>query len=136
MLDVLTYVLARNYTNAVINSGAGNSGKEIEIEEVSGQLPEAQLQELIKSPNTIIKLDGKYYRLARLEGDNYKYISSFTNGSGQIINMVELDINKTTGEFSTKPIIFEGSSVAYLEEMLQDHINDNNVHITNTERNY
>jgi hypothetical protein len=135
MLDVLTYALVRGYTNAAINQ-AGSGTKEIEVEIISGSIPKEKLDELLKSTSNVIKCDDKYYRLARIEGNNLKYISSYTNGSGQIINMVELDIDKTTGDFSTKQIIFEGSSVAYLEEQLQDHINDNTVHITATERNY
>jgi hypothetical protein len=135
MFDVVTYALARGYTNAVI-SQAGGGTKEIEIETISGAIPPDALAELMKSSNNIIKLDGKYYRLARIEGNNYKYISSFTNGAGQVINMVELDINKDTGEFTSKPIIFEGSSVEYLEEMLQEHINDNNIHVSSADRTY
>ena len=135
MFDVVTYALSRGYTNAAI-SQAGGGTKEIEVEAISGIIPKDKLDELLKSPGNVIKCDDKYYRLARIEGNNLKYISSYTNGAGQIINMTELDINKDTGEFNSKPIIFEGSSVEYLEERLNSHISDSTVHITATERNY
>lgn len=133
MIDVTTYILARGYTAAAIASGQSKN-KEIEIDDVSGTLPEGVLADLTKSNASVIKLSGKYYRLSRVEGDNYKYINSTTNGAGQIINMTELDVDKNTGEFQTKQIIFEGSSVAYLEDELQEHITDNTRHITAAER--
>lgn len=133
MFDVVTYALSRGYTNAVINQ-AGGGTKEIEIETISGTIPKDKLDELLKSPGNVIKCDDKYYRLARKEGDNLKYISAYTNGSGQVISMSELDIDKVTGDFYTKPIIIEGSSVEHLEEMLLEHINDSTVHITDNER--
>jgi len=135
MLDVISYALARGYTNAAI-SQAGSGSKEIEVEEISGAVPKDKLDELLKSNRNIIVCNGRYYCLARIEGNNYKYINSTTNGAGQVINMTELDIDKNTGDFFTKQIVFEGSSVQYLEDALNAHINDNNVHITATERNY
>ena len=135
MFDVVTYALSRGYTNAAI-SQAGGGTKEIEIETISGIIPPDVLAELLKTPNTTIKIEDKCFRLSRVEGDTYKYMSAYTNGAGQIINMTELDINKNTGEFNSKPIIFEGSSVEYLEEMLQEHINDNNIHVSSADRAY
>ena len=135
MFDVITYALARGYTNAAI-SQAGTSSKEVEVDTISGTIPKEKLDELLKSNNSIIVCDNKYYRLARIEGNNYKYINSTTNGAGQVINMTELDLNKETGDFYTKQVVFEGSSVQYLEDALNAHIEDNNVHITATERNY
>ena len=133
MLDIATYVLARGYTAAALANGAA-SGKEVEVDDVSGQLPESTLTELTKSTSAVIKLEGRYYRLTRIEGDNLKYINSTTNGSGQIINMTELDINKETGEFSTKQIIFEGSSVQYLEDALNTHIENTTMHVSAADR--
>ena len=135
MFDVITYALARGYTNAAI-SQAGTGSKEIEVDTISGTIPKDKLDELLKSNNSIIVCDNRYYRLARIEGNNYKYINSTTNGQGQVINMTELDLDKETGDFYTKQIVFQGSSVQYLEDALNAHINDNNVHITATERNY
>lgn len=134
MFDVVTYALARNYTNAAISQSEG--GKEIDVETISGTIPKKELDELLKSAGNVVKCDGKYYRLARIEGDNYKYINSTTDGSGQVINMTELDIDSKTGDFYTKQIIIEGSSVEWLEQLVRHHIEDNTVHITATERNY
>ena len=138
MVDVTTYILARGYTNGAIaqHGDDGTTVKEIEVETISGQLPAEDLEALLKSSAAVVKLEGRIYRLARIEGNNYKYLNSATNGSGQVINMIELDIDKTTGEFSTKQILIEGSAVGELEDLLRAHIEDNNVHITATERNY
>ena len=38
MLDVVTYALARGYTNAAINQ-AGNGSKEVEVDTISGTIP-------------------------------------------------------------------------------------------------
>ena len=138
MIDVTTYILARTYTDVKVGASSsqesGNAGKEVEIETISGQLPEDNLTNLLESSNSVIKCDGKYYRLARIEGNNYKYINSSTNGSGQVINMTELDVDKTTGEFSTKQILIEGSSVEALEELLRGHIENNNLHVSSADR--
>ena len=135
MFDVTTYILARSYTNTAIAESGGGS-KEIEIETTTGQLPAETLAELIDKDSAVVKLDGKIYRLARIENNDYKYLNSTTNGEGQTINMTELNIDKITGDFYTKQIIIEGSSVQWLEDELLAHINNNNVHITATERNY
>jgi len=137
-IDVTTYILARGYTDGKIATSEGGKPKDvvINLEDVEGQIPEEDLQKMLETNSPLIILDGKYYRLARIEGNSLKYINSTTTGAGQSCNMTELDINKETGEFSTKQILFAGSSVQYLEDALNAHINDNNVHITNTERNY
>ena len=136
-IDMTTYMLARGYVDGKIASSDGKQQDvEITIEAITGQIPAEDLEKLFATNNSVVILDGKYYRLARIEGDNYKYINSTTNSAGQTCNMTELDINKNTGEFETKQIVFQGSSVQYLEDELQAHINDNSVHITATERNY
>jgi len=139
MIDVTTYILARNYADGKIKPSPGPSpdpsgGKEIEIETVSGEIPADKLKELLESSNNLIKCDGKYYRLARIEGNNYKYLNSSTTGSGQVINMTELNVDKETGDFYTKQILIEGSSVEYLEQIVQEHINDNNLHVSSADR--
>lgn len=134
-IDMTTYILARGYTDGKINQSGGGS-KEIEIETVSGQIPQEELDILLKSSSSLIKLDGKFYRLARIEGNNYKYINSTTDGTGQVINMTELDIDKETGDFFTKQIIIEGSSVEWLEQLVREHIEDNNIHVSSADRTY
>ena len=134
-IDMTTYILARGYTDGKINQSGGGS-KEIEIETVSGQIPQEELDILLKSSSSLIKLDGKLYRLARIEGITYKYLNSSTDGSGQVINMTELDINKETGDFYTKQIIIEGSSVEWLERLVREHIEDNNIHVSSADRAY
>ena len=61
-------------------------------------------------------------------------VCSVTNGEGQTINMTELNIDKNTGDFFTKIIVFNSGSVEYLEERLNNHIADNVAHITSSER--
>ena len=135
MIDITTYILAKGYTNAAIASSGGGKPTEVDITDVSGTIPAEQLDQLTNK-GAIIVLEDKVYRLSRIESNNYKYISSVTNGAGQTINMTELDIDKDTGEFFTKQIVFNSGSVEYLEERLNSHISDNTVHITATERNY
>ena len=135
MIDITTYILAKGYTNAAIASSGGGKPTEVDITDVSGTIPAEQLDQLTNK-GAIIVLEDKVYRLSRIESNNYKYISSVTNGAGQTINMTELDIDKETGEFFTKQIVFNSGSVEYLEERLNSHISDNTVHITATERNY
>ena len=135
MFDVVTYALSRGYTNAAI-SQAGGGTKEIEVETISGTIPKDKLDELLKSGGAMIKCDNKFYRLARIEGDNYKYMNSTTDGSGQVVNMTELNLNKETGDFFTKQIIIEGSSVELLEQLVREHIEDNNIHVSSADRAY
>lgn len=137
-IDVTTYMLARGYADGKIASLQPGSTEPttITVEDIVGQIPSDELEKLLNSNSSIIILDGKYYRLARIEGNNLKYLNSTTNGEGQVANMSELNINKITGEFSTKQLVFASASVQYLEDALNEHKNDNNVHITATERNY
>ena len=46
MFDVVTYALARGYTNAAISQAEG--GKEIDVETISGTIPKEELDEFIK----------------------------------------------------------------------------------------
>ena len=135
MIDVTTYILARGYTNAAIAESGGGKPAEVEITDVSGIIPADKLDQLTNK-GAILVLENKIYRLSIVESNTYKYINSVTNGAGQTINMTELDIDKDTGEFNTKQIVFNSGSVEYLEERLNSHIEDNTVHITATERNY
>ena len=134
MIDITTYILARGYTNQAIAESGGGKPAEVIITDVSGTIPAEALEQLTNK-GALIVLENKVYRLARLEGNDYKYINSTTNGAGQTINMTELNVDKTTGEFFTKQIVFNSGSVEYLEERLNGHIADNNAHITKTERN-
>jgi len=135
-IDMTTYILARGYADGKIASSEGGKPKDvvIDIEDVSGQIPEEDLEKLFATNNSVVYLDGKFYRLARIEGDNYKYINSTTTGAGQSCNMTELNINKNTGEFTTKQILFQGSSVQYLEDELQNHITDTSAHVSSSDR--
>ena len=137
MIDITTYILARGYTAGAIaqfsESGAAKM-KEVEIADVSGQIPEAELNSLLSSSGSIIKLEGKYYRLARIEGDNYKYINSTTTGAGQTCNMTELTVDKNTGDFTTKQILFASASVQYVEDELQAHVMDSSAHVSTSDR--
>lgn len=134
MFDVITYALARGYTNAAISQAGG--GKEIEVETISGTIPKDKLDELLKSDGNTIKCDNKIYRLSRIEGNNYKFMNSTTDGSGQVVNMTEFDLDKETGDFYTKQIIIEGSSVEWLERLVREHIEDNNIHVSSADRAY
>ena len=133
MIDITTFILARGYTNAAIAASGGGKPTEVDIETASGTIPAEALEQL-ENKGAIIALDNKIYRLSRIEGDTYKYICSITNGSGQTINMTELNIDKNTGDFFTKIIVFNSGSVEYLEERLNNHIADSVAHITSSER--
>ena len=50
--------------------------------------------------------------------------------------MTELDIDKETGDFFIKQIIIEGSSVEWLEQLVREHIEDNNIHVSENDRAY
>ena len=134
MFDVITYALARGYTNAAISQAGGS--KEIEVETISGTIPKDKLDELLKSDGNVIKCDNKIYRLSRIEGNNYKFMNSTTDGSGQVVNMTEFDLDRETGDFYTKQIIIEGSSVEWLERLVREHIEDNNIHVSSADRAY
>ena len=95
MFDVITYALARGYTNAAISQAGGS--KEIDVETISGTIPKDKLDELLKSDGNVIKCDNKIYRLSRIEGNNYKFMNSTTDGSGQVVNMTELDLDREAG---------------------------------------
>lgn len=133
MIDITTYILAKGYTDAAIEAGGGGKPAEVDIETTSGTIPAEALEQLTNK-GAIIALENKIYRLSRIEGDTYKYICSVTNGEGQTINMTELNIDKNTGDFFTKIIVFNSGSVEYLEERLNNHIADNVAHITSSER--
>lgn len=134
MFDVVTYALSRGYTNAAISQAGGS--KEIEVETISGTIPKDKLDELLKSDGNTIKCDNKIYRLSRIEGNNYKFMNSTTDGSGQVVNMTEFDLDRETGDFYTKQIIIEGSSVEWLERLVREHIEDNNIHVSSADRAY
>ena len=133
MIDITTYILAKGYTDAAIAESGGGEPTEVDIETTSGTIPAEALEQLTNK-GAIIALENKIYRLSRIEGDTYKYICSVTNGSGQTINMTELNIDKNTGDFFTKIIVFNSGSVEYLEERLNNHIADSVAHITSSER--
>ena len=135
MIDVATYILARGYTDAAI-SRSGGDAPELVITDSSGVISEEGLSILKDKKSSLVLLDGKIYRLARIEDSNYKYICTYTNSSASVPNMIELDVNIETGNFNTKQLTIEGQSVEYLEIRLNEHIENNSVHITDTERNF
>ena len=135
LFEVTTYALAKQYTDSAIEA-AGGGEAEVTITDVTGTISQEGLEKLKESKNTIITLDGKVYRLSRIEGDNYKYIASITDGEGQTVNMTELNINQNTGDFYTKQLVFNSGSVEYLERRLNAHIEDNVRHINSSERDY
>ena len=133
MIDITTFILAKGYTNAAIAASGGGKPTEVDIETTSGTIPAEALEQLTNK-GAIIALENKIYRLSRIENDTYKYICSITNGSGQTLSMTELNIDKNTGDFFTKQIVFNSGSVEYLEERLNNHIADSVAHITSSER--
>ena len=135
MIDITTWALARAYTNAAIASIPGG-GAEVDIVDQSGTLSPEGLEKLKETKESVVVLDDMVYRLARIEGNNYKYLCTYTTGPGTIPSMKELDINIETGDYFTKQLVIEGSSVEYLEERLNNHIADTNVHISSSERNF
>ena len=131
MFDITTFLLTKDYTTAIVSKQAG---KTVDIESASGELDEDALKSLLESVQSTVVLENKVYRLSRIEGDTYKYINTKTDGAKQTIDMTELDINKITGKFTTKQLVIEGSSVAELWEIVDNHINDSSVHISDTDR--
>jgi len=136
MLDITTYILARRSASIIAQQAVEEIEPEVIIEESSGTLPPDVLAKIVGANAAYIKLENKIYRLSRIETNNYKFINSYTDGSGQVVSMIELDIDKTSGEFTTKPLIIQGSSVADLERRLEEHINDNNIHVSENDRAY
>ena len=132
MIDITTFILAKSYTNAAIAEAGGGAPVEVDISSVSGVIPAEELEQL-ENKGAIISLENKVYRLSRIENDTYKYICAITNGIGQTINMTELNVDKNTGEFFTKQIVFNSGSVEYLEERLDNHVADSTAHITSSE---
>ena len=131
MFDITTFLLTKDYTTAIVSKQAG---KTVDIESASGELDEDALKSLLESVQSTVVLENKVYRLSRIEGNTYKYINTKTDGTKQTIDMTELDINKITGKFTTKQLVIEGSSVAELWEIVDNHINDSSVHISDADR--
>ena len=131
MFDITTFLLTKDYTTAVVSKQAG---KTVDIESTSGELDEDALKSLLESVQSTVVLENKVYRLSRIEGDTYKYINTKTDGTKQTIDMTELNINKITGKFTTKQLVIEGSSVAELWEIVDNHIKDSSVHISSADR--
>ena len=131
MFDITTFLLTKDYTTAIVSKQAG---KTVDIESASGELDEDALKSLLESVQSTVVLENKVYRLSRIEGDTYKYINTKTDGTKQTIDMTELNINKITGKFTTKQLVIEGSSVAELWEIVDNHINDSSVHISSADR--
>ena len=131
MFDITTFLLTKDYTTAIVSKQAG---KTVDIESASGELDEDALKSLLESVQSTVVLENKVYRLSRIEGNTYKYINTKTDGTKQTIDMTELDINKITGKFTTKQLVIEGSSVAELWEIVDNHINDSSIHISDADR--
>ena len=131
MFDITTFLLTKDYTTAIVSKQAG---KTVDIESASGELDEDALKSLLESVQSTVVLENKVYRLSRIEGDTYKYINTKTDGTKQTIDMTELDINKITGKFTTKQLVIEGSSVAELWEIVDNHIKDSSIHISGADR--
>ena len=136
MLDITTYILARRSAVIAAQQAVEENEPEIIIEEASGTLPTDVLSKILSATAAFIRLDDKLYRLSRVEDNTYKFINSYTDGLGQVISMNELDINKISGEFTVKPLIIQGSSVADLERRLQEHIENSDIHVTAAEKAY
>lgn len=133
MFDITTYILSTKTAAAIAGKAAG--GKTVDVQTSSGQLDEDALNTLKESKSNIIILQDKVYRLSRIEGADYKYINSLTDGSSQIVKMTELNINIDTGEFETKILIIEGQAVEELIERLEHHESNFNIHVSEEDRN-
>lgn len=132
-MDITTFLLAKDFTTAVVNKQAG---KEVMLAEYSGKLDEDALNSLKESIASAINLDGKIYRLASITSTEYRYINTMTEGATTVVSMTELDINKKTGEFTTKILIVDQTPVGELKAELENHIADMTMHITAEERDY
>lgn len=134
MFDITTYIWATKTASVIAEKASG--GKTIKVETSTGQLDEDALNVLKESNASMVILNGKVYRLSRIEGITYKYINSKTDGTDEVVTMTELDINIQTGEFSTKILVIENQSVEDLERRLNAHIHDTSAHLTEEERAY
>ena len=136
MLDVTTYLLSRRYADVAVKIAEKESNPELVVTDISGEFSPEGLSIIKDKKNALIILENRLFRLTRIEDKNYKYLCTATTGDSTIPSMIELDVNTETGYFSTRQLTIEGSSVEYLEERLNAHINDKTVHITNKERNF
>ncbi len=134
MIDITTYILAREATKAIIDEEGGIGSKVVNVESSSGHLDQDTLDILKKSPSNLIVVDKKIYRLSRIEGNNYKYINSLTDSTSQFVKMSELDVNQETGDFSTKVLTIEGQSVEQLRLEFEAHRDNNVIHVTSADR--
>lgn len=136
MIDVTTYILSRHYADVAIKISEKESNPELVVTNISGEFSPEGLSILKDKKNALIILENKLFRLTRIEGDVYKYICTYTNGSANSPSMLELDVDINTGYFNTRQLTIEGSSVEYLEERLNAHINNKIVHTNSKERNF
>lgn len=131
MFDLTTYILSREFATALVDKQAG---KTIETETSSGHIDEEGISKLRDSDASLIKADGKLYRLSRVEGSNYKYLNTHTDGSSQIAQMTEIDLNINTGDFTLKDVMIEGAPVEELRRLVESHINNTEVHVSSADR--
>lgn len=131
MFDVTTFILSREFTTAVVNKQAG---KTVEIESSSGHIDEDSLKSLLESNESRITLDGKVFRLSRIEGNYLKYINTFTEGDDTSVSMTELSLNKESGDFTSKDIVIGGGDVEELRQEFNEHKNNNSIHVSTNDR--
>ena len=133
MFDITAYILSKQFTTAVVNRQAG---QEIDLARYDGRLDAEALAAMKESAQSIVNLDGKIYRLTFITDSEYKYINTITEGTSTVISMTELDIDKETGEFSTKPLIVDQTPVGSLRAEFENHRDDEVRHITAEERDF
>lgn len=132
MFDLTTYIWATKTAVGIAEKAGG--AKAVDISTTTGQLDEEALQTLKDSKANIIVLQQKVYRLSRIEGNDYKYINSLTEGASEYVSMTELNININTGEFYTKVLTIEGQSIEELERRFNAHVNNMGLHVSEEDR--
>ena len=133
MFDITTYILSKDFTTKVVNKQAG---RQIILADYTGQLDEEQLKILKESTSSTIILDNKLYRLSAITNKEFKYIASATDGDSNIVWMVELVINKETGDFKTKNLIVDQVPVETLRAEFEAHRDNADIHVTLEDKAY
>lgn len=131
MFDVTTYILARQFATLLVNERAGTI---VTVESASGHLDEESLKNLLQSDASTLKYGNKVYRLSRIEGNNYKYVNTRSNGAADVVSISEIDVDIETGDFSLRPLIIDSTPVDELREEFEAHRDNTDIHTTAEEK--
>lgn len=116
-MDVIAYILAKNYARSAIDDAIAHALPVIELSGSTSKLTQEQLDLIKGTDSGIIARDDFIFRYVKSEEPNLIYQASAQNPITKAITVKELEINSSTGNIVERTIIDPSAQQEHLESI-------------------